>query len=89
MTKLFMRAALANLRKPNLHRIEITSRGLRTGRFPISRNGYRLRPDVLRVQRRFTILQEHSNNLLEIAMQRVQRLTLAVRPRETRHVAHV
>ena len=53
---------------PNLSKIEITSRGLRTGRCPISGNRHGLRSDVLRVQRRFTVFQEHFNHLLEIAV---------------------
>ena len=49
----------------------------------------RLRADELRLQRRFTILEQHGDDLAEVRLELVQGLRLTVRSWEAWYVTHV
>ena len=69
VTKLFMRAALANLDKSHAFQNRYHLSGFKNRKTPhASGNGHRLRADVLCLQRRFTIFEEHFNDFTKIAI---------------------
>lgn len=61
----------------------ITSRGLRTGMRPIPLNRDDLGSDVFCFQRRLPILHQHRDNLTQIRVKLIQRISLRMSPWET------
>ena len=89
MTKLFVRAALTYLdeTKRGEDRDDLAGLKNRNARHSIDDDG--LGADELGLELRFAVLKQHRDHLTQICVQFIERCALAVRARESRHVAHV
>jgi len=76
------------MQNPWASRSLITSRGFRTGMRPMNSDGHKLSSDIFGLQEGFAILHQHGDDLTEVLMKFVLRLSLRVSARESRDKSH-